>query len=105
MKVEIKSKEKNPSLHRTEIEFLVENAEKTPSRKELRDKIAALVDAKPELLIVDSLNHEFGTMRVLGTAKLYEKQEILNRVELEKTQRKNFPEKFVKKEENPEEKK
>jgi hypothetical protein len=38
-------------------------------------------------------------MQVFGTAKLYESTEFALRLELEKSKRKNFPEKF-KKEEN-----
>ena len=99
MKVEIKTSEKNPMLERTEIEFTVENAEKTPSRKELREKIASLANSKPENLIIDSISHNFGTMQVLGKARVYESREALERIELPKQKRKNFPEKFQKKEE------
>ena len=104
MKVEIKRKEKNPLMHRTEVEFAVENSEKTPSRRELREKLSALLDAKPENLIVGEIIHEFGTMQVSGKASLYESPQILERLELKKFKAKNFPEKFGKKEERLEEK-
>ena len=104
MKVEIEEKIKNQSLHRTEIKFRVENAEKTPSRADIREKLTAMLGAKPECLIVDSMRHEFGTMQVSGKAKLYENPEFALRLELEKSKRKNFPEKFKKEEKNREKK-
>lgn len=104
MKVEIEGKSKNQSMHRTEIKFRVENAEKTPSRADLREKLSAMLDAKPENLIVDSVRHEFGTMQVFGTAKLYESPEFALRLELEKAKRKNFPETFKKEEKKKKEK-
>lgn len=102
LKVEIESKEKNPLMHRLEIGFVVENASKTPSRAEIREKLAALLNAKPDCLILSSLKHEFGTMQVFGKAKVYDNAEILERIELKKFKRKNFPERFVKKEETKE---
>lgn len=102
MKVEVKSKEKNPLLDRTEISFAVENAEKTPSRKELREKLAALLGAKEESLVIGHISHEFGKMQIEGSAKLYESPESLEVLELQKFKRKNFPEKHAKKEEKKE---
>lgn len=102
MKVEIESKEKNSLLHRTDISFKVENAEKTPSRKDLREKIAALAVSKPELLVLGSLRHKYGTMQVFGSARVYDTIESLERIELLKAKRKNFPEKYFVKEEKKE---
>jgi len=102
VKVEIKSKERNPLLERTEVSFVIENAEKTPSRKELREKLAALLGAKEENLVVGHIVHEFGKMQAEGSAMLYESQKNLEVLELESVQRKNFPEKHAKKEEKKE---
>ncbi|MFH1752373.1 MAG: 30S ribosomal protein S24e [archaeon] len=80
MNLEIINKEKNDLLGRAEIKFEVK-ADKTPSRKELKKKIAALTNSKEELIIVDKIKQEFGFHKTTGLAKIY-----VNRIELEKTE-------------------
>lgn len=83
MKFDITSKQKNPLLSREEISFEIKDAKKTPSKKELREKIAALSNAKTELVIIDKIKHEFGSECVNGSAKIYENEKALRRTEHE----------------------
>jgi len=99
VKVEIEKKVKNPLLHRTDISFKVENAEKTPNRKDLRERLAALTAAKPELLVLGKISQDYGSMQISGNAMLYDNEESMERIELLKFKRKNFPEKYAKKDE------
>ena len=82
MKVNIVSKQKNPLLHREEIEFEINKAKTTPSRKELREQIAAMCNADSELVIVDDIKHSFGTDYVSGKSRIYESKEDLSKIEL-----------------------
>ena len=82
MKVNIVSKQKNALLHREEITFEVNKAKITPSRKELREQIAAMCNADSELVIVDDIKHSFGTDYVSGKSRVYDNKESLSKIEL-----------------------
>jgi ribosomal protein S24E len=82
MKVEIASRTKNPLLQREEICFSVEGAEKTPSRKELREKVAAHLGAKTELVSIEKISQEFGAHSINGTARLYASEDAFKKTEL-----------------------
>ena len=82
MKVSITDKNENKVLQRTELKFKVEDVKVPPSRKEVREKIAALQNVKPEQTIVSSIEHGFGSKKVEGTARIYSSEEQLKKVEL-----------------------
>jgi len=82
MKVNIVSKQKNALLHREEIEFEINKTKTTPSRKELREQIAAMCNAESELVIVDDIKHSFGTDYVSGKSRVYDNKENLAKIEL-----------------------
>jgi ribosomal protein S24E len=83
MKITITDKNKNALLNRTEISFKVEDAKVPPSRKEVREKLAALENVKPEQTIVSKISHGFGSQEIEGKAKVYDSIEALEKVELE----------------------
>ncbi|MDP6670786.1 MAG: hypothetical protein QGI60_03140 [archaeon] len=83
MKITITNKNKNALLNRTEISFKVEDTKVPPSRKEVREKIAALENTKPEQTIVSKISHNFGSQDIEGTAKVYDSIEALEKIELE----------------------
>ena len=99
MEIEIEGRHKNTLLHREEINFEILDVKKTPTRKEVRAKLAAQLGAKEEDVIVDELQHEFGTSRVTGFAKHYEDAAALKKIEAEHMVRKQTGEKKAKKEE------
>ena len=82
MKVEITNRQKNALLNREEIEFGVDDSAVTPSRKELKEKIAALVNAKTELVIIGTIKKEFGSKAVKGVARIYSDEKTLKKTEL-----------------------
>ncbi len=82
MRLDITKREKNPLLHREEIYFQVTESKITPSRKEVRAKIAALVNAKEELVIIDKIESEFGKKEFKGYVKVYESKEFRDQVDL-----------------------
>ena len=90
MKVEITSKRQNEVLNRQEIGFTVKEAGKTPSRKELREKIAALVGADEKKLVVDRLVTSYGSTGVSGTVRVYKDEKDLRELEIKPIVERNF---------------
>ena len=83
MKITITGKSKNALLNRTEISFTVEGTHVPPPRKEVREKIAALENVKPEQTIVSKISHGFGSQDIEGKARIYDSVEALEKTELE----------------------
>ena len=76
MEIEIVSKEENQLMDRTEVTFKASHPkEGTPQREVVRDKLAALLKATKERVIVDSMDSEFGRMETIGYAKVYKTKE------------------------------
>ncbi len=82
MKVDIVSKEKNKLLEREEIEFEIKDSKSSPSRKEVRESIAALSETKPENVVIEEISSNFGTKDFGGKARVYDKIENLKKTEL-----------------------
>ena len=76
MKIEIESREENKLLNRTEVRYRAIHAkEKTPSREEARDQIAANLQVPKELVIIDYQKSKFGKNYTEGYAKIYKTKE------------------------------
>ncbi|HLC92833.1 MAG TPA: 30S ribosomal protein S24e [archaeon] len=103
MKVDITDKRENSILQRQEITFTVKEAGTTPSRKELREKIAALLGADEKSLVVDVLKTGYGTTQVSGKARVYKSEKELRRLETKPMVERNLgrPEKKKAEEEMP----
>jgi small subunit ribosomal protein S24e len=71
----------NPLLNRREIVFKVLHDEATPSRKSIVDRLAATMNSKEGLVIVDSLKTDFGKRETIGYAKIYETAERAKEIE------------------------
>ncbi len=99
MDIQIIEEKKNPMLGRREVRFKIVHDAATPSRKSVVDKIAATMNSKPGLVIVDNLDTEFGKRETFGYAKIYETEERAKQVEREHIiQRNTFGEKETKQE-------
>lgn len=82
MDIEIKDKNENPLLNRTEIYFdCVYQGEATPNAVDIKNKLVALLDADKKLLVIDSVLPKFGEGRADGYAKIYDSEENLNKIE------------------------
>ena len=83
MKLDIKiiEEKNNPLLNRREVVFKVDHESATPSRKSIVDRIAATMNSKEGLVIVDNLKTEFGKRETIGYAKIYETEERAKQVE------------------------
>ena len=90
MIVNIDEKNENPVLNRTEIKFSVKEAQKTPSRKEIKQKIIALINSDEKLTVIDVLETRYGTSDLKGIAKIYKDEKQMKKIEEKYILTRNF---------------
>ena len=90
MNVKILTQTKNDVLKRSEITFEGHDFKVTPSRNELKAKISALLNKDEKLVVVGEINQKFGNQMVKGSARIYEDDAHLKKVELPKPLKKNL---------------
>lgn len=83
MDIKVLEEKKNPLLQRREVKFSVSHNLGTPSRDEIKAKIAAYLNSKPELVIIERMRSQFGKRETHGYAKIYETVERMKSVETE----------------------
>ncbi len=81
MKIEIIEERENPLLNRRELRFKVLHDAATPSRKDVKDKLTALLNVKKETVILDSFTSRYGLKESVGTARVYKSQNRAREVE------------------------
>jgi small subunit ribosomal protein S24e len=83
MEIKITEEQQNILLKRKEIQFEVEHSQTkgTPSRLEIRNKLAEMLKTKPELVYVKRVETKTGTMKAKGEANAYESIEQAKRIE------------------------
>lgn len=76
MEIIINSKRENPLLEREEIIFTVNHDLKgTPSREEIRNKLAALLNVDIQKLFIEKIETDYGSTKSKGIANIYKSQE------------------------------
>ncbi len=90
MQLQIVHRKKNLFLKREEVEFEITGTKKTPTRKDVKEKIAALTNAKQEMLVLENIVHRFGSDTVFGQARIYDSNEALKSVEAKHVLARNF---------------
>lgn len=84
MEIEIVSKKENELLDRTEVTFkALHSKEGTPQRETVREKLASIMKATKERVIVDSMDSAFGKMETVGYAKVYKTKDAAMKFERE----------------------
>jgi small subunit ribosomal protein S24e len=81
MDIQVIQEKSNPLLNRREIVFKVIYDEATPSRKSIVDKLAATMNSKQGLVIVDNIKTEFGKREGVGYAKIYDNTDRVKEIE------------------------
>ena len=82
MEIKVLDSKDNPLLSRKEVKFKIDHArETTPKIQDVKQKLAAMLTAKPELLLVDNIQPEFGRSTSMGYAKLYESEDSAKQFE------------------------
>ncbi|HVL49593.1 MAG TPA: 30S ribosomal protein S24e [Candidatus Thermoplasmatota archaeon] len=82
MDIEIVGKKENALIGRTEVQFrILHTGAQTPKREDVRDKLAAILNAKKQNIVVDNMESTFGHGETTGYAKVYPSVEALSKVE------------------------
>ncbi|MDD1673376.1 MAG: 30S ribosomal protein S24e [Methanomicrobiales archaeon] len=81
MDITIVEDKRNELLHRRELFFRVTYEGPTPSRQQVLDKLTALQNLNPNLVIIDSLETRFGKMALKGKARIYDAEEARTQTE------------------------
>jgi small subunit ribosomal protein S24e len=89
MDIKILKDKKNSLLNRRELDFIVRYEGSTPSRNDVKNKLAAMLNAPLELLVIQRIKTEFGMQEGKGYAKLYESADRMKEVELEYVLKRN----------------
>ena len=75
MEIEIHSKNENPLMKRTEIQFTIHHeSEKTPKRELIRGELADQLNAKKEHIFINFMKSSFGSTDTVGYAKIYKSE-------------------------------
>ncbi len=80
MEIELE-KSRNELLHRTNVLAKI-RAPKTPARKELLKKVAAMLGAEEKLIVIDKIVQNFGEKISTAYLKIYDNVDDLKRIEL-----------------------
>ena len=93
MEIKITQQQQNILLKRKEITFEIDHTQTkgTPSRIEIRNRLAEVLKTKPELVYVKLVETKTGTMKATGQANAYETVEQAKRVEPEYIIARNTP--------------
>ena len=83
MDIKILKDKKNALLNRRELDFVVKYEGPTPSRNDVRNKLAAILNAPLEMLVIQRIKTEYGMQESKGYAKLYVNANRMKEVELE----------------------
>lgn len=94
MEVKITREQYNPLLKRKEITFEIDHAQDkgTPTRLEIRQRLADLLKTKPEVVYVKKVETKAGTMKAAGNANAYDSVEQAKLIELKYVIARNNPE-------------
>lgn len=89
MEVKIKEKKRNELLKRNEV--IAEVEEKTiPSKQQIREKIAALTNSKPEAMVIQQIKSNFGSPKAQIIARIYDTEEEMKKSERKYVRERNF---------------
>ncbi len=82
MEIDIVEKHDNLLLERTEFRLLAKHPKgATPKRKELKDALSEALDVKKGVLVIDTIESEFGREQTKIFAKLYKNIEKARTIE------------------------
>lgn len=83
MDIKIVKDTDNKLLNRNELDFTVEYEGPTPSRADVRKKLAALLNKDVNLVIIQKMESEYGHQLVKGYAKAYRSEDRMKQIEKE----------------------
>ncbi|MCP4647129.1 MAG: hypothetical protein GY852_05235, partial [bacterium] len=81
MDFEIKEKEENNLLERTEVDAIVSFDGPTPSLQQMRDLVVQKLGCNPDLMVIRKVEPGFGVQRVSVRAHIYKSPEKMKTIE------------------------
>jgi small subunit ribosomal protein S24e len=92
MEVVVEKEKHNPLLKRKEIYFRLKYEEEgaTPSRNDVRQKLAGLFNANLDTVVIDYIKPEFGKSEAYCYAKIYDSVDDLKSIEEDHILKRNF---------------
>jgi len=82
MEINVLESKDNPLLSRKEVKFNIDHPkEPTPKIQDVKQKLAAILTAKEELVFVDNIKSEFGMSSSKGYAKVYDSEDSAKQIE------------------------
>ncbi|MDG6243557.1 MAG: 30S ribosomal protein S24e [Methanolobus sp.] len=81
MEIKIIKDKNNALLDRRELNISVKFDGATPSRNDVRSKLAAMLTVPIELVIVQKIDNEFGKQEINAYVKIYEDEARMKQVE------------------------
>ncbi|WP_319506864.1 30S ribosomal protein S24e [uncultured Methanolobus sp.] len=81
MDIKIIKDKNNALLNRRELDLKVKFDGATPSRNDVKGKLAAMLTVPLELVIVQKMDNEFGRQELKGYVKIYEDEARMKQVE------------------------
>ncbi len=79
MELQIIKDRNEPLLKRRAVSIKINN-KGTPSRIDVKNKLAAMANSRPELIVIEHLDTAFGKMELTGSASIYESDERLKQL-------------------------
>jgi len=79
MELQIIKDTTNPLLKRRDISVRIKN-KITPTRIEVKNKMAAILNSKPEFIVIDNMNAIFGKQETIATAYIYQDETRLKQL-------------------------
>jgi len=92
MKVDITNKLNNTALNRREIKLNISECSATPARAEIRKKVASLLSADENLVVIEEINNSYGKKEFNAKANIYADKETMNKIEQKHLIKRNFGE-------------
>ncbi len=84
MELKIINKKEDPLLSRTIVESEMAFESATPSRAEIKSKLAKDLGKDEKLVVVKGIYNQYGSKKAKNIAYIYENEESLKRIEVEK---------------------
>ena len=96
MELKIVNKKEDPLLSRTKVESEIIFEKTTPSREEIKNELVKVLGKDEKLIVVKGIFTSYGLKKAKNLSYVYENEESLKRIEVEK--KKEAKKKGIKKE-------
>ncbi len=88
-KVKITEQNENKLLNRKELTLEIENESGTPKNDDIAGKVAALLNADKNLVVVKGIYQQFGAKKCVSFANVYDTADDLKKTEPKKKEKKS----------------